>query len=147
MSAEDWLALRRLAVRYAQAVDRRDVERFLSVFAEDATLSVFSCADDPEPRSRRTGHQELAAIPGALERYAGTTHLLGQSDYEIEGATGRGEVYCVAHPLTLGPETTDRVLYLRYQDNYRRDAAERWMIQQRRVLIDRAELRPIALVE
>lgn len=49
--------------------------------------------------------------------------------------------------LTLGPETTDRVLYLRYQDNYRRDAAERWMIQQRRVLIDRAELRPIALVE
>ncbi len=141
---EDWRALRRLAVVYARAVDRRDVDAFLSVFAEDATLAVFGRADDPEPRSVRTGHDELAVIPGTgMDRYVSTTHLLGQSDYAIDGASATGEVHCVAHHRTLGPAPSDRVLYIRYDDSYRRDGAGLWTITARRVLVDWAERRPI----
>ncbi len=141
---EDWLALRRLAISYARAVDRRDVDAFLSVFSPDATLAVFGRADDPEPRSARTGHDELAVIPrSGMDRYVSTTHLLGQSDYVIDGASATGEVHCVAHHRTLDPTPSDRVLYIRYDDAYRRDGTGLWTITARRVLVDWAERRVI----
>ena len=140
MSASDHEALRALAAAYARAVDRRDEPAFLAVFRPDEELRIFDPSGVPEPRSVIRGHDELAKILVRIARYERTFHLVGTSAYEVDGDDATGEVYCVAHHLGSG---TDVVMYIRYQDVYRRDAAG-WTIADRRVLVDWTESHPVA---
>jgi hypothetical protein len=133
-----------LSRRYAAAADGRDVEGFLSVFVPDARLSICSGPVPGQVVRVVSGHEELAAIPTSLARYHRTFHFLGQSGYQREGDRASGEIYCVAHHLTVGPSgAQDKVMYIRYADEYHADAVNAWRIAHRLVRIDWTEIRPV----
>jgi hypothetical protein len=140
-------ALRALAARYARAVDRRDADLFVSVFHPDGTLEVFRPGEEA-PASVLTGHDALRPVTENMKRYAVTFHFLGQSDYVfLSPDRASGEVYCVAHHLSPGAgpagETTDRVMYIRYQDDYRLGDDGEWRIASRRLHSDWIDIHPI----
>lgn len=122
---------------YASAADRRDRDAFLSVFAPDARLTV---SRDGAGDRTMAGHDALASIPVSLGRFERTFHLLGQARYSVDRDRATGEVYCVAHHLASG---TNTVMYIRYADEYGRDASGAWRIADRRVQVDWTETRPV----
>jgi len=139
--------LRSLAEQYARGVDRRDdVQGFVDLFLPDGVISVHDPSDSDEPREIR-GHERLARIPEVIKRYPKTFHLLGQSTYDIGDGEATGEVYCIAHHLTpddAAPEEaggTDYVMFIRYEDTYRPDAAGAWKFAHRRLRVDWTETR------
>jgi hypothetical protein len=126
--------LRDLAVRYAIAVDDRDSAAFVSVFAEDAELIVR--APPGSGRSDRThrGTDEIGRIPQRMLRYERTFHMLGQSDYTIDGDRASGTVYCQAHHLSTGADGgRDLIMYIRYRDRYKDLGKGIWRIASREV--------------
>lgn len=135
--------LRHLAMAYARAADRGDVDLFLSAFHPDAVLNVYSPADQDNPDRVRRGHDELSKIPGMLRRYVRTFHMLGQTRYEIGDDRATGEVYCSAHHLTVADDGTanDHVMLIRYQDVYEPNQAGDWKIRSRGVVVDWTEQR------
>jgi ketosteroid isomerase-like protein len=133
--------LRSLAERYAQGVDRRDVDTFVDLFHDDAAILIHDPSESTEPRELR-GIEHLAKIPEVIKRYPKTFHLLGQSTYEIDDGEATGEVYCIAHHLT--PDVhggTNYVMYIRYEDTYRADTDGTWKFAQRRLRVDWTETR------
>ncbi len=131
-----------LAARYAAGADRNDAELFVSAFLPHGRLRRFDPADAPQPASDRSGHQSLAEVPGLLGRYARTFHHLGQARYEVDEETATGEVYCLAHHLTTDDPPVVQVMHIRYRDRYRR-VDGRWGIEDRCVLVDWSEHRPL----
>ena len=133
--------LRSLAERYAQGVDRRDVDTFVALFHDDAAIVIHDPSESTDPRELR-GIERLAKVPEVIQRYAKTFHLLGQSIYDIGDGEAAGEVYCIAHHLT--PDVhggTNYVMYIRYEDTYRPDADGVWKFAQRRLRVDWTETR------
>jgi SnoaL-like domain len=144
-AAEVHEALRSLAARYAAGVDRRQRDLFLSAFRADATLAVHrpQAGPDDEPRLMR-GHAEIGRVVELIARYPATFHMLGQSRYEVTGDRARGEVYCVAsHYVRSDQGDTSYVMYIRYEDEYRRDRGGPWMIERRDVRPDWTETRQV----
>jgi hypothetical protein len=134
--------LRELAVRYAMACDHRDRAAFAAVFTEDGRLRVFQPSDAPVPRTDLAGHGQLASIPGLLDRFHRTFHLVGNTSYRVDGDDAEGEVYCIAHHLSLrGDAGRNYVMFIRYQDRYRRTGS--WLISDRQVLVDWTETRVV----
>jgi hypothetical protein len=142
--AVDQLNIRALAYRYASSVDRRDRQGFLSVFRSDARLRVHrSGPDGDEVVSTFAGHDELARIPGLITRYSKTFHFVGNHLCDISGDQATGEVYCTARHLTSDSDAaTDYVMFIRYQDVYRRDPGGPWLIHERDLLVDWTEDHP-----
>lgn len=136
--------LRALAETYARGADRGDGDLYASAFHADAELQVFSAADQVNPDRYRRGHDELRGIPGMLQRYERTFHMLGQSTYDIADDRAAGEVYCIAHHLFDNGDgsVTNHVMYIRYQDIYEPDGTGTWKIRQRKVVVDWTEQRP-----
>ena len=130
-------ALRRLAATYARAVDRRDAALLATVFDEDAVLELYDPSTSDAPTGVRRGHAELAAIVDLIARFDATFHFVGQAlfdaDADADGDGATGEVYCLAHHLAGGD---DMVMFIRYDDRYRRADDGRWVITLRRVLVD-----------
>lgn len=131
--AEAENAIRRLALCYARAVDRRDTALFRQVFRADSQLVV---------RGRtHEGVDQIGLIPGRMaERYLATRHLVHNHLIEVAGDAGEdmawGEVYCDAHHLKHDAPEQDHVMAIRYQDRYRRDAEGLWYIRRRELVID-----------
>jgi hypothetical protein len=140
--ATDQLAIRALAFRYASGVDRRDRQIFLSAFRPTATLRVHRSGPNGEDLvSTYSGHQEIARIPELITRYARTFHFVGNHLCDVTGDEATGEVYCTARHLTLDPQgNTDLVMFIRYQDVYRRDPGGPWLIDGRDVFVDWSEV-------
>jgi len=133
--------LRSLAERYAQGVDRRDVDTFVALFHDDAAIVIHDPSESTDPRELR-GLERLAKVPEVIQRYPKTIHLLGQSTYDIGDGEATGEVYCIAHHLT--PDVhggTNYVMYIRYEDTYRPDAEGVWKFAERRLRVDWTETR------
>jgi SnoaL-like domain len=131
-----------LSRRYAAAADRRDVDRFLSVFAPEGQMSLCTGPDPYEVVRVISGPEELAAVPPRLARYDRTFHFLGQAGYDVDGDRASGEVYCIAHHLTVGPSgAQNKVMYIRYSDEYVAGPAGGWRIVHRRVHVDWTEVR------
>ena len=138
--------LRTLAEQYARGVDRRDdVDGFVGMFLADATITIHDPSESTEPREIR-GAERLARIPEVIQRYPKTFHMLGQSTYAIGDGEATGEVYCIAHHLTLDEPAgvgtgTDYVMFIRYEDTYRPDAHGAWKFARRRLRVDWTETR------
>ena len=144
VASADRADLHALSVRYASAVDRRDVELFLSVFTPDAALLIFDPSDSGQPTGERRGREQLAKVPELIKRYSSTYHLVGNATYEVRGDEARGEVYCMAHHLTRRDDgDSDYVMFIRYVDAYIRVADRAWLIAERRLLVDWTETRPV----
>lgn len=137
--------LRRLAAHYAAGADRGDGMAYAGVFLPDACVRVYRLPDVDTPVTVMTGHDELAKVPGLLqERYTRTFHFVGQALYEIGDDEATGEVYCLAHHLTVGRHGgTSHVMHMRYEDDYRRDEQGDWKIARRVALIDWTETRAV----
>lgn len=124
----DERAVRRLAERYALAVDRRDAEALAELFAADAVLVTAG--------GEMRGHDDIRAIPQRLgERYRVTHHLVSGHDvrFEPSAAAATGTVECLAKHV-YEQEGIERVyvMHLRYHDRYRRDG-DRWVFAERRL--------------
>jgi hypothetical protein len=126
-----------LSRRYAAAMDRRDRGAILSVFHPDATMRVDRPGRKP---GLLQGHDELGRLTAIVGRWPRTLHLLAQGLYQIHGDAAEGEVYCVAHHFDLaGGGGGDHIMYIRYQDNYRRDETGTWRIAHRTVTVEATE--------
>ena len=141
--------LRSLAEQYARGVDRRvDGDAFVALFLPDAVISIHDPSESTEPRQIE-GAERLARIPESIKRYEKTFHMLGQSTYDIGEREATGEVYCIAHHLTpdhAHPNEaggTDHVMFIRYEDTYRRDPEGAWKFAHRRLRVDWTETRPV----
>lgn len=131
-----------LSYRYAAALDRRDLQALLGVFHPLAVLRAQPPGRNP---MLMTGHTELAKLIKAVEYWPRTFHLVGQSLFEVTDDRATGEVYCVAnHFSTPDPVSgTNDVMYIRYEDTYRRDVNGRWLIMERVVTTDAVERRDV----
>jgi hypothetical protein len=136
--------LRDLSTRYAAGVDRRNRDYFLGAFHPDATMLVDRPgSDQPHPLH---GHQEIGRVVEWIAAYPKTFHLLGQSQYDVSESAAVGEVYCQAnHYASTDQGDVNRVMHIRYQDEYRPGADGTWRIGLRQVVVDWTETRPIDL--
>ncbi len=125
-AAQDRFALADLVATYADAGDTRDFDRLRLVFTPDATLDT--------GRTVRIGIEEILEAMTRLERYEATSHLLGQQLLEMTGPDRcEGLTHCQAHHLLSdGDGSTDRVMHIRYVDDFVR-TAEGWRIRGRRL--------------
>jgi hypothetical protein len=139
--------LRSLSSRYASGVDRRDLDRFLSSFHTDATLTVTRASGGSEPRPPMSGHAAIGQVIERIGMYQQTFHFLGQDDYDVTPTGASGEVSCIAHHRWRDEDDgeLDHVMYIRYADEYRVGGDDRWRISARTVVVDWSETRAVDL--
>lgn len=122
-------AIRTLAYRYAQAVDRREFSRLTALFTPGAKLS--------GPGFHLDGAQAIAEGMSALGNYSATQHHVHHQLVDVDGDAASGETYCIANHLYQDDGGVPRKLDwgIRYQDRYVRRQGE-WRIAARTLLVD-----------
>ena len=133
MSDSDVLELNQLAYRYAAAVDARDGDAFLAVFAPDARMRSYHPGAE-EPFADVQGHAQLASVPQTMDAMFGlTVHQMTNHLVVVDGDAASGTVLCTARHLSRDPDDdTAVVVVIRYVDQYeRRDG--RWCITDRQI--------------
>jgi ketosteroid isomerase-like protein len=118
----DRRAIREVVLRYASAVDGRDLAAVASCFTPVASyrgaLAVGTIAD------------ALAALPAAMARYTATRHTITRHEAVVDGDTARSVSDCTArHWMAAGG---CRVVVVRYRDELAR-GADGWRITRRDV--------------
>src|SRR5262249_48716405 len=121
MTDSDVLELNRLAYRYAAAVDGRDVDAFLTVFAPDGRMRSYHPGSE-EPFADVRGHEQLAFVPETMDKMFGLTcHQMTNHLVEVDGDTATGQVLCTARHLSADPDDNSVVVVvIRYEDEYAR---------------------------
>jgi hypothetical protein len=84
---ESQLAIQQLAVRYAMAVDRRDIDEWLGMFVED-----IDCGRRGRGREALRGFIE----PAVRDFYRTVHTITGHAIDRIDGDVAEGRVYCRA---------------------------------------------------
>ncbi len=116
---EDRLEIDQLPIRYALAVDSRDVESWLALFVPDVRVG-----------REATGREALrAVITPQLRWFYRSIHQIVGHRVELLGPdTARGHVYCRAEH-----EVGERwiVMAIRYDDDYRKVNGQ-WLFSRRR---------------
>jgi uncharacterized protein (TIGR02246 family) len=136
VSLEDRLALQDLSARYAHAVDRRDYEAFVALFADGGVL----CGPGYEMKSRAEIERGIRLI----EQYESTQHCVHQQLLEVQGNTASGETYCVArHVYTRDGAKRKLDMGVRYQDEYRREPSG-WRFARRELVLDWTQDLPLS---
>jgi ketosteroid isomerase-like protein len=141
-AAADRLAIRELIEAYAHCADRRDARGQMSLFTADAHFVVYMDAKNPKPSQELQSREALAPVFADLNQYAVTMHFVGQSTiFKLNDDSATGEVYCIAHHLTLdGEKRRLMVAYLRYLDTFAKiDGA--WLFAERLLYVDWLEER------
>ena len=142
MEVADRLALRELVERYAQAVDAKDVDTVVGLFADDGSLvSHIPPGTDESPLEQHGHHQLRRALEAGLARYRATTHMIGGQVVEAAGDGATGVTVCRAHHLYdsrrdgEGGNPRMLVMALRYHDRYVRSAGG-WRFARRLLRLD-----------
>ena len=140
--AADRLAIRELVEAYAHCADRRDAKGQMSLFTADTHFVVFMNAKDPKPSQEMHSREGLAPVFADLNKYAATTHFVGQSTiFTLTSDRATGEVYCLAHHLTVeGEKRRLMVASLRYLDTFVKFDGE-WLFAERLLYVDWLEER------
>lgn len=99
--------IRQLAYRYADAVDRRDIDLMVSLFAPDARFGAYGAG--PEA-CRRLSEESLARVGVAVLMV--TNHLI---DFEDAG-NAYGAVWCHAHVDDHAERFIEQLI--KYEDRY-----------------------------
>jgi uncharacterized protein (TIGR02246 family) len=126
---EDRAALKALVDTFSVLADRKDVQRQLLLFTEDATVSSISGG---RPGSVLTGHKQIGdAFSAYLATFETVYHINGQQTVTITGDRATGVAYCLV--VLIGVENGKRIKSTSgviYNDEYvRRDG--RWLIAKR----------------
>jgi hypothetical protein len=76
-----------------------------------------------------------------LQQFSATFHLVANHSIAVDGDDGHGEVYCVAHHLSVeAARSVDHVMYIRYLDQYRRQDGS-WRFAARETFVEWTEER------
>lgn len=121
----DRLAIRDLVETYAAGIDRRDLAQVAALFAPSGELHVH--LKPGEAPTIRRGPVEIEEALESVRRHDATYHLIGNHLAVVDGESGRGHTYCVAHHLT---GSTDDVWGIRYDETYTRIGGE-WRFAER----------------
>jgi ketosteroid isomerase-like protein len=143
--AADRLAIRELIEAYAHCADRRDAKGQMSLFTPDTYFVVFMNANDPSPSQELHSREALAPVFADLNKYAATTHFIGQSTiFTLTSDRASGEAYCLAHHVTVdGGKRRLMVASLRYLDTFvKLDGA--WLFLERLLYVDWLEERALS---
>lgn len=143
--AADRLAIRELIEAYAHCADRRDAKGQMSLFTADTHFVVYMNAKDPTPSQELRSREALAPVFADLNKYAATTHFVGQSTIlTLTSDRATGEAYCLAHHVMLdGGKRRLMVASLRYLDTFVKiDGA--WLFAERRLYVDWLEERALS---
>ena len=135
--AADRLAIRELVEAYAHCADRRDAKGQMSLFTADTHFVVYMDAKDPKPSQDLHTREALAPVFADLNKYAATTHFVGQSTIStLTADRATGEAYTLAHHVTVdGGKRRLMLASLRYLDTFaKRDGA--WLFAERLLYVD-----------
>src|SRR5690348_14570730 len=140
--AADRLAIRELVEGYAHCADRRDAKGQMSLFTEDTRFVVYMDAKNPTPTQELHSREALAPVFAELNKYAATTHFVGQSTiFMLTADRGTGETYCLAHHVTIeGGKRRLMVASLRYLDTFVKIDGS-WLFAERLLYVDWMENR------
>ena len=143
--AADRLAIRELVEAYAHFADRRDAKGQMSLFTADTHFVVFMNAKDPRPSQELHSREALAPVFADLNKYAATTHFVGQSTiFSLTSNRATGEAYCLAHHVTVeGENRRLMVASLRYLDTFVKVDGD-WLFAERLLYVDWLEERTIS---
>jgi hypothetical protein len=143
--AADRLAIRELVEAYAHCADRRDAEGQMSLFTADTHFVVFMNAKDPKPSQELHSREALAPVFADLNKYAATTHFVGQSTiFSLTSNRATGEAYCLAHHVTVeGENRRLMVASLRYLDTFVKADGD-WLFAERLLYVDWLEERTLS---
>ena len=143
--AADRLAIRELVEAYAHCADRRDAQGQMSLFTKDTHFVVYMNAKDPKPSQELHSREALAPVFADLNKYAATMHFVGQSTIlTLTADRGTGEVYCLAHHLTIEAEKRQlMVAALRYYDTFVKVEGA-WLFAERLLYVDWIEERALS---
>jgi len=135
--AADRLAIRELVEAYAHCADRRDAKGQMSLFTPDTHFVVFMNAKDPTPSQELHSREALAPVFADLNKYAATTHFVGQSTiFTLTADRATGEAYCLAHHVTVeGGKRRLMVASLRYLDTFVKSEGV-WFFSERLLYVD-----------
>jgi len=141
----DRLAIRELLEAYAHCADRRDAQGQMSLFTADTHFVVFLNAQDPKPSQELHSREALAPVFADLNKYAATTHFVGQSTiFSLTSNRATGEAYCLAHHVTVeGENRRLMVASLRYLDTFVKVDGD-WLFPERLLYVDWLEERTLS---
>ena len=143
--AADRLAIRELVEAYAHCADRRDAKGQMALFTADTHFVVYMNAKDPKPSQELHSREALAPVFADLNKYAATMHFVGQSTIvTLTADRGTGEVYCLAHHLTIEAEKRQLMIAaLRYYDTFVKVDGS-WLFAERLLYVDWIEARALS---
>ena len=122
----DRMAIREVLLRYAHAVDRRNLDMVAGCFTPDASYRG-SLGDGGIG-------QALASLKQRMARYDSTMHLIGNQFIELAGDTAKSETYTLAyHRLNGEDEPNVLTVAVRYLDELIRQDGQ-WRIRAREVV-------------
>ena len=142
--AADRLAIREVVEAYAHCADRRDAKGQMALFTSDTHFVVFMNAKAPKPSMELHSREALAPVFADLNKYAATTHFVGQSTiFTLTADQATGEAYTLAHHVTIDGEKRRLMLAsLRYDDTFVKiDGA--WLFAERKLYVDWMEERAL----
>ena len=133
----DRLAIRELVEAYAHCADRRDAKGQMSLFTADTHFVVYMIAKDAKPSQELHSREALAPVFADLNKYAATTHFVGQSTiFTLTKDRATGEAYCLAHHVTVdGGKRRLMVASLRYLDTFVKMEGA-WLFAERLLYVD-----------
>ena len=143
--AADRLAIRELVEAYAHCADRRDAKGQMSLFTTDTHFVVYMDSKNPKPSMELRSREALAPVFADLNKYAATTHFVGQSTiFKLSDDHATGEAYCLAHHVTIaGEKKRLMIASLRYLDTFvKMDDA--WLFAERLLYVDWLEERTLS---
>jgi SnoaL-like domain len=141
VEAADRLALRELVDAYAYCADRRNAEKQMSLFTEDAHFVVFMDPKSAMPSTELNRRDDLAAIFDELNKYEATTHFNGQSTVVLDGDRASGETYCLAHHVSESEgKRTLFIASIRYYDAFAKINGT-WFFTERKLMVDWTDTR------
>ena len=143
--AADRLAIRELVEAYAHCADRRDAKGQMALFTSDTHFVVFMNAKAPKPSMELHSREALAPVFADLNKYAATTHFVGQSTiFTLTADQATGEAYTLAHHVTIDGEKRRLMLAsLRYDDTFAKIGGA-WLFAERKLYVDWMEERALS---
>ena len=133
---DEW-QIRRLALLYAHAVDRRLPEIMEQIFTADGFI-------DTGIR-RREGHEGLRAmLAWAAEHWLATMHKVHNQLVTVHGDTAEAETYCTAEHLERdrGGGTTLYSMSIRYADRLVKQSGT-WRFSSRTLTVEWSDVRQV----
>ena len=143
--AADRLSIRELVEAYAHCADRRDAKGQMSLFTTDTHFVVYMDAKDSKPSMELHSREALAPAFADLNKYAATTHFVGQSTiFTLTDDRATGEAYCLAHHVTVaGEKKRLMIASLRYADTFAKINGE-WLFAERLLYLDWVDERALS---